>query len=48
MLVLLNTGDGERAVAADGDVVLHTGGVSLDPDGALLLAPDTCCWVELA
>jgi len=48
ILVLLNTGDGERAVAVDGEVLLHTGEVSLDPDGALVIAPDTCCWIALA
>ncbi len=48
ILVLLNTGDGDRAVAVDGEVLLHTGEVSLDPDGALVIAPDTCCWIALA
>jgi alpha-glucosidase len=48
ILVLLNTGGCERAVAVDGEVLLHTGDVSLDPEGALVIAPDTCCWVALA
>jgi len=44
MVVVLNTGDGDRVVDVDGDVLVSTGAVTRGP-GGLVVAPDTCAWI---
>ncbi len=45
VLVLLNTGDGDRVVDFAGEILVETGGVHRDDEGSLVLPPDSCAWV---
>ena len=47
VLVLLNVGTGDRAVAFDGEVLVSNRGVSRDASGALVIPPETCAWIAL-
>ncbi|MFN8169208.1 MAG: glycoside hydrolase family 13 protein [Candidatus Nanopelagicales bacterium] len=47
VLVLLNVGDGERAVDVAGEVLVANQDVARDASGALVVPPETCVWVAL-
>jgi len=47
VLALLNTGDGERLVHVDGELMISTGSAEYDEGGALALPPDSCTWIRL-
>ena len=46
VLALLNTSDSDRVLEFGGEILVETGGVHRDDDGALVLPPDACCWVS--
>ncbi|MFX6850132.1 DUF3459 domain-containing protein, partial [Acinetobacter baumannii] len=46
IVVLLNVGDGDRRVTFDGDVLVASGDVRHDADGALVLPADSSTWLS--
>jgi alpha-glucosidase len=47
VLVLLNVGDGDRAVEVTGEVLVSTRDLTRDGSGALVVPHETCAWVRL-
>jgi alpha-glucosidase len=45
VLTLLNAGNGPRVVEFAGEILVESGGVHRDDEGALVLPPDSCVWV---
>jgi alpha-glucosidase len=48
VLVLLNTGEADRVLDYAGEILVESGGVHRDDEGALVLPPDSCVWVARA
>lgn len=45
VIVLLNTSDDVRIVAADGEILVEAGGVARQADGMLVLPPSSAAWI---
>jgi hypothetical protein len=43
--VLLATGEAERVLTVEGDVLVQTGGVERLADGTLRMPPASACWL---